>query len=224
MTPRVATPTSPTTKRAAARRAASTAQWSKTAGRSAAATTAGKTVKAATGEKTARVRKPVSSGKATAAGTTKARKTALAKEPQGKDMDRWLGDGGMPVIDAIGASFDDYGTEGDDRVGWATALWEPTALACNPHGIVQGGVHSVVLDAAMNFAANTGLSGRDRTKATLEMKTELMRPAAVGERLTVRGAVVRMARLVAYAEARVEDAEGRLVSRATGTFLIHREG
>ncbi|HEV2360311.1 MAG TPA: PaaI family thioesterase [Acidimicrobiales bacterium] len=161
-----------------------------------------------------------------AATRTTARATAAAKapaEPRGKNMDRWLGDGGMAVIGAIGASFDDYGIEDDDKAGWATAVWEPTALACNPHGIVQGGVHSVVLDAAMNFATNAGLTGRDRTKATLEMKTELMRPASVGERLTVRGAVVRMARAVAYSEARVEDGEGRLVSRATGTFLIHRE-
>ncbi len=138
-------------------------------------------------------------------------------------MDRWLGDGGMAIIEAIGASFNDYGIEPDDQAGWAAASWAPTPLACNPHGIVQGGVHAVVLDAAMNFAANAGLLGRDRTKATLEMKTELMRAASVGELLTVRGAVVRMTRQVAYAEARVEDAEGRLVSRATGTFLIHRE-
>jgi len=79
-----------------------------------------------------------------------------------------------------------------------------------------------VLDAAMNFAVNAGLRGKDRTKATLEMKTETMRPAAVGDRLAVRGAVVRETRQVAFAEARIEDAEGRLVSRATGTFLLHR--
>ena len=148
---------------------------------------------------------------------------AAPAEPRGKNMDRWLGDGGMPVIDAIGASFDDYGIEGDDKTGWATAVWGPTTLACNPHGIVQGGVHAVILDAAMNFATNAGLTGRDRTQATLEMKTELMRTASVGERLTVRGAVMRISRQIAYAEARVEDSEGRLVSRATGTFLIHRQ-
>ncbi len=137
-------------------------------------------------------------------------------------MDRWLGDGGMPVIAAIGASFDSYGDEGDGA-GWAVASWTPTELACNPHGIVQAGVHSVVLDAAMNFAVNSGLDGRDRTRATIEMKTETMRPARGGEALAVRGSVARMARQVAYAEATVRDAEGRLVSRATGTFLLHRE-
>jgi uncharacterized protein (TIGR00369 family) len=139
-----------------------------------------------------------------------------------KDMKRWLGDGGMAVLGAIGLAFDDYGIEDDDHAGWATAIWEPKPLACNPHGTVQAGVHSVVLDAAMNFAVNAGLPGRDRTKATIEMKTETMRPASVGDVLAVRGAVVRETRQIAFAEARVENAEGLLVSRATGTFLLHR--
>ncbi len=137
-------------------------------------------------------------------------------------MKRWLGDGGRPVLAALGVRFDDYGVEDDDHAGWATAIWVPEPLACNPHGGVQAGVQSVVLDAAMNFAVNAGLSGRDRTKATIEMKSELMRAASAGEPLSVRGAVVREARQVAFAEARIENAAGQLVSRATGTFLIHR--
>ncbi len=139
-----------------------------------------------------------------------------------KDMDRWLGDGGMEIIGAVGGSFDDYGVDGED-LGWAAASWTPTALACNPHGTVQAGVHGLLLDAAMNFAINAALAGRDRTRGTLEMKTETMRPAALGEAFTVRGDVVRMARQVAYGEAAVRDAGGVLISRATGTFLLHRE-
>jgi uncharacterized protein (TIGR00369 family) len=140
-----------------------------------------------------------------------------------KDMDRWLGDGGMPVIEAVGGSFESYGC-GEDGRGWVSATWTPTALACNPHGIVQAGVHSVLLDAAMNFAVNTELDGRDRTRATLEMKTETMRVAKAGETLQVEGRVVRMARQVAYAEATARDESGQLVSRSTGTFLLHRDG
>jgi uncharacterized protein (TIGR00369 family) len=137
-------------------------------------------------------------------------------------MKRWLGDGGMEILGAIGVRFDDFGTEDDDDAGWATAIWEPRPLACNPHGTVQAGVHAVVLDAAMNFAVNAGLNGRDRTKATIEMKTETMRAAAAGEVLAVRGAVVRETRQIAFAEARIENVDGLLVSRATGTFLLHR--
>jgi len=141
-----------------------------------------------------------------------------------KNMDRWLGDGGMALIEALGASFTAYGTDEADGVGgWVEATWTPTALACNPHGIVQAGAHSVVLDAAMNFAVNASLEGRDRTRATLEMKTETMRPAASGEPHAARAHVTRLARQVAFAEAAVRDREGRLVSRSTGTFLLHRD-
>ena len=82
----------------------------------------------------------------------------------------------------------------------------------------------MILDAAMNFAINSGLAGRDRTRATLEMKTETMRVANAGVPLTVRGRVTRAAKQVAYAEATVTDGDDRLVSRATGTFLLHRDG
>jgi uncharacterized protein (TIGR00369 family) len=146
--------------------------------------------------------------------------TAVAR--QVKDMDRWLGDGGMAVIGQVGASFERYGVDGED-LGWVEAAWTPTPLACNPHGIVQAGIHALVLDAAMNFAINAALAGRDRTRGTLEMKTETMRPARNGEPYAVRGEVVRMARQIAFAEASVRDGEGALVSRATGTFMLHRD-
>lgn len=138
------------------------------------------------------------------------------------NLDRWLGDGGMEVIGLIGASFISYGVDGED-LGWVEASWVPTDLACNPHGTVQAGIHAVVLDASMNFAINAALVGGDRSRATLEMKTETMRRARSGETFSVRGEVVRMARQVAHADAMVRDGEGRLISRATGTFLLHRE-
>jgi acyl-coenzyme A thioesterase PaaI-like protein len=136
-----------------------------------------------------------------------------------KDMTRWLGDGGMPIIGALGGSFDQYGPEDD---GWVSGAWVPTPLACNPQGIVQAGVHSVLHDAAMNFAINCGLRGRDRPRATLELKSELLRVASAGDRLELRGQVTRQAKLVAYAEARVS-LDGQLVSRATATFLLQRD-
>jgi uncharacterized protein (TIGR00369 family) len=138
-----------------------------------------------------------------------------------KDMDRWLGDGGMKIIGLVGAGFDEYGVDGED-LGWVTGSWTPTELACNPHGTAQAGIHSLLLDAAMNFAINAALPGRDRTRGTLEMKTETMRPASMGQGLRLRGEVVRMARQVAFAEASVLDSQESLISRATGTFLLHR--
>ena len=74
----------------------------------------------------------------------------------------------------------------------------------------------------MNFAINAALPGRDRTKATLGAQDRDHAPGRAGSTYALRGDVVRMARQVAYGEASVRDPEGGLVSRATGTFLLHR--
>jgi uncharacterized protein (TIGR00369 family) len=121
----------------------------------------------------------------------------------------------MPVIAAFGAAIERYGE------GWAEASWTPTELACNPAGIVQAGVHSVLLDAAMNFAMLAGLDRGDRG-ATLEMKVSTMRAANRGDVLGVRGEVVRLARSVAYTEGWVRNADGETVAHATGTFIVRR--
>jgi acyl-coenzyme A thioesterase PaaI-like protein len=136
-------------------------------------------------------------------------------------MDRWLGDGGMPIIGLVGGSFTTYGVDGED-LGWVAGRFVPEELACNPHGITQAGIHSLLLDACMNFAINAALPGKARTRSTLELKTECMRPAMRGDRFALRGEVVRMAKQVAYGEATVRSDDGLLVSRATGTFLLHR--
>jgi uncharacterized protein (TIGR00369 family) len=130
-------------------------------------------------------------------------------------MDRWLGDGGMPIIAALGGSIESYGE------GWAQAAWSPEPLACNPAGIVQAGVHSVLLDAVMNFAMLATLDKGDRG-ATLEMKVSTMRPAKAGDALVVRGEVVRLAKTIAYTEGWVRDNQGDTVSHATGTFVVRR--
>jgi uncharacterized protein (TIGR00369 family) len=141
-----------------------------------------------------------------------------------KNMDRWLGDGGMPVIAAVGAAVTGYGMDDDDTdSGWATGTWKPTVMACNPHGIVQAGVHAVLHDALMNFAINTVCEGKDRTKATLEMKTELIRAAKLDDELTLQGKVVRVTKTIAFAEASVLSSDYSLISKSTGTFMIHRE-
>jgi uncharacterized protein (TIGR00369 family) len=139
-----------------------------------------------------------------------------------KNMDRWLGDGGMALIGQLGGSFESYGVDGED-LGWVEGSFHPTELALNPHGVVQAGVHAVLLDAAVSFAINAAMTGKDRSKATIELKIETMRPAKAGERYRLRGEVARLARQVAFGEGTLLDEDGRLVSRATATFLLRRE-
>lgn len=131
-------------------------------------------------------------------------------------MDKWLGSGGMPVIDAIGGSINEYGD------GWSSAEWVPTEMACNPAGGVQAGVYAVMLDATMNFAINASLDGKDRTRGTLEMKVDCLKGAQKGDALKVRGEVTRMTKLIAFTEAVVTNAAGEVIARSTGTFMISR--
>ena len=138
-----------------------------------------------------------------------------------KNMDRWLGDGGMPLISALGATIDAYGVDGED-LGWASGTFDPTDLACNPRGSVQAGAHTVLLDAIINFAINAALPGRDVSRATLEIKTETMRPIVKGQTYTFRGESIRIAKQVAYGEGVLRDRDGALCSRATATFLLKR--
>src|SRR5580658_3354186 len=145
--------------------------------------------------------------------------TGAARTP--RDMDRWLGDGGMPIIGEVGGALESYGVDGED-LSWVEGSFAPTPLACNLAGVVQAGVHALLLDACINFAINAGLPKGDRARATLELKTETMRAVTQGQTYRLRGEVVRMARQVAYGEATVRGADGELFSRATGTFLLHR--
>jgi uncharacterized protein (TIGR00369 family) len=130
-------------------------------------------------------------------------------------MQRSLGDGGMPLLGQLGLAFDGYGE------GWAEAAWRPSTLACNPAGIVHGGVYGVIHDAAMNFAVNSALDSGDRT-TTLDVQYQTMRAARAGDPLRVRGEVVRVTRQVGYVRAAVHDADGELVSEATSTCLLRR--
>ena len=130
-----------------------------------------------------------------------------------RNLDKALGDGGMPLLAQLGLSFDAYGE------GWATAAWTPTELACNPLGQVHGGVYGVIHDAAMNFATNSALESGDRG-ATLDVAYQTIRPAEAGASLAVRGEVVRLAKQIAYVESTVRDDAGELVSRATATFFV----
>jgi len=132
-----------------------------------------------------------------------------------RNLDRSLGDGGMPLLAELGVTFEGYGE------GWAEAGWVPTALACNPAGVVQGGVFGTIHDAAMNFATNSALERGDRA-TTLDLQYQIIRSASAGDGLRVRGEVVRVTRSVAYVASEVLDPAGEPVSRATATVLVRR--
>lgn len=132
-----------------------------------------------------------------------------------RNMDRWLGDGGMALLGALGVDLTSY------TDGAVEGTWVPSDLACNPNGPVQGGTFGVVLDGLMTFATLSALE-RGEGCTSLEMKISWIRGARGGDALALRGTVVRMARKVAFCKAEVTDADGEVVASASGTQLLRR--
>ena len=89
----------------------------------------------------------------------------------------------------------------------------------NSWGVAHGGVTMTLLDVAMAHAARspdeTGVPESSGV-VTVEMKTSFMRPGL--GRLSGRGRRLHRTASLAFCEASVLDAEGRLVAHATGTF------
>ncbi|MHA6915828.1 PaaI family thioesterase [Ralstonia pseudosolanacearum] len=90
----------------------------------------------------------------------------------------------------------------------------------NPLGTVHGGWFATLLDSALGCAVQTSLpAGRSYT--TAELRMNIVRPVShkTGP-LRAVATVVHSGRQMATAEARVEDANGKLYAHATTTCFI----
>lgn len=104
--------------------------------------------------------------------------------------------------------------------GRAVFTGTPGEHAYNPIGSVHGGYAATLLDSACGCAVHTRL-GATQTYTTLELKIAYHKAlhATVGP-IEAEGRVISLGRRVAFAEARLTDAEGRLYASATSTLLI----
>lgn len=92
------------------------------------------------------------------------------------------------------------------------------AIHLSRAGLVHGGMVFTMLDAAMGRAVIARLQP-GFTSPTIEMKINFFRPAAAGK-LIARGRIVNSSKQLSYAEGEVNNEEGKLVARATGTFFV----
>jgi uncharacterized protein (TIGR00369 family) len=108
------------------------------------------------------------------------------------------------------------------EVGEGTAVFigTPGQHAYNPIGMVHGGYAATLLDSACGCAVHTRLSAQ-QSYTTLELKVAYHK--AITEKtgpLRSEGGVVTFGRRVAFAEAKLVDADGKLHASATSTLLI----
>ena len=90
----------------------------------------------------------------------------------------------------------------------------------NPMGGVHGGYAATLLDSACGIAVHSMLKP-DQGFTTLELKVSYLRGMndTTGP-VRAEGRVVNIGRRVAFAEADIRDAEGRLMATATSTLLV----
>jgi len=88
----------------------------------------------------------------------------------------------------------------------------------NPHQVVHGAVLYALADTGMGGAL-TSLLADGEICSTIEIKINYFRPAVAGK-LRCETRVVHKGKRTAALESEVFDADGRLLGRATGTFMI----
>ncbi len=90
----------------------------------------------------------------------------------------------------------------------------------NPSGTVHGGLSATLLDSCMGLAIWTTLE-KGLAQTTLEFKITLVRPITPETGvIRAEGTVLNRGRRIGAAEARLTDAQGKLLAHGTTTCLI----
>jgi uncharacterized protein (TIGR00369 family) len=96
--------------------------------------------------------------------------------------------------------------------------FHPNASMLNPRGMVQGGFVAAMLDDTMGPALVT-MTGGSEVMTSIDMNVSFIRPVMPG-RVIGKGRVVSKGRTIAYLEAELFDASGKLLARATSSARI----
>lgn len=108
----------------------------------------------------------------------------------------------------------------DVQHGLVTFTCQPDDSHYNPIGMVHGGLVCTVLDSALGCATHSTLpAGLGYT--SIEIKVNYLRPVTSDSGpLRCAGRVIKPGRRVAFAEAEVVDAAGKVVATASGSLLV----
>ena len=102
--------------------------------------------------------------------------------------------------------------------GASEIQFEPRPEHLNSFAVVHGGVSMTLLDVTMAAAARS--VQKDMGVVTIEMKTSFMQPAR--GKLSGKGRLMHRTASMAFTEATVFDAGGKMCAHATGTFKYVR--
>jgi len=117
-----------------------------------------------------------------------------------------------PFADLIGLAVEEIGD------GAATATLDAGPPHLNPHGVVHGAVLYSLADTGMGAALSAALDP-GQICSTIEIKINYFRPALPGH-LRCETRIVHRGRRTGALDSAIYDEKGRLLARATGTFMV----
>ena len=88
----------------------------------------------------------------------------------------------------------------------------------NLQGLVHGGMLAILADTACGLSIRSAMEP-GRLHVTTDLDIHYLAPAEPG-RLFGRGKAIKVGRSLAFAEASIEDGEGRLLARAQSRFSV----
>lgn len=102
--------------------------------------------------------------------------------------------------------------------GWIRMGFEGRPEFLNPAGYIQGGLLAAMLDDTMGPAVFAHTNGALYT-ATIDVNVSFLAPAKPGP-LFGEGQVIQLGKTVGFVEAKLMDAEGAILARATSTVRL----
>jgi uncharacterized protein (TIGR00369 family) len=121
-----------------------------------------------------------------------------------------------PIASLLGFDLTDVGE------GWAVFECEVGEKHYNPLGVVHGGLAGILADSAMGCAVQSTLPAGSMY-TTLEFKVNLVRPITLeSKRISCRADIIHVGRRTGTAQAKLTDADGKLLAHATTTCMILR--
>jgi uncharacterized protein (TIGR00369 family) len=106
----------------------------------------------------------------------------------------------------------------DASAGEVTVAMDVLDRHLNLQGLVHGGMLAILADTVCGLSIRSAMEA-GRLHITTDMDIHYLAPARPG-RLFGRGKAIRVGRSLAFAEASIEDAEGKLLARAQSRFSV----
>jgi uncharacterized protein (TIGR00369 family) len=126
---------------------------------------------------------------------------AMRKRLAASEFHTWAG---MQVVEA--------------STGEVTVAMDVLDRHVNLQGLVHGGMLAILADTACGLSIRSAMEP-GRLHVTTDLDIHYLAPARPG-RLFGRGKAIRVGRSLAFAEASVEDEEGKLLARAQSRFSV----